>query len=457
MTIAGEAHSTLQKRKTHMAWLQLRIHSTHPEFAEEILLSNGAVGVSFIDAEDRPVLEPAPGETPLWENTVTLGLFHDTADLAPAQVALRELLPDGADASIIQELIEDQDWVRAWLDHWHPLKFGEHLWVTPGEKIGEITDAGAIILKLDPGLAFGTGTHPTTALCLEWLSAQDLKDKTVLDYGCGSGILAIAALKLGAKKAICVDIDPQALTATLNNAHENGVEDRVKVMLPQDFVPFPADFVIANILARPLITLAPLLASSLRSGGKIVLAGLLERQQEEVREAYASWFSFEPDQIKDGWTRIAGRCRIPAIINFLRIHENLGTAGQPQPAHFAVLAKAGYDTVINLAIPSSPNALADEAQLCAQNSLRYLPLPVEWQKPTQQNLRDFFALMETLNGHKVFVHCAMNKRVSSFVFLYRVIKLGENVEVASQDLHRIWTPDEIWSGFQTEMLRANLS
>ena len=437
-----------------MAWLQLRIHSAHPEFAEEILLGNGAVGVSFMDAEDVPVLEPAPGETPLWENTVTLGLFHDTADLAPAQAALRDLLPDGADASIAQELIEDQDWVRAWLDHWHPLKFGEHLWVTPHEKVGEINDPNAIILKLDPGLAFGTGTHPTTALCLEWLSSQDLKDKIVLDYGCGSGILAIAALKLGAKKAICVDIDPQALTATLSNAQANGVESRIIVMMSEKFVPFPADFVIANILARPLITLSPLLASSIRQGGKIVLAGLLERQQEEVRQAYAPWFSFEPDQIKEGWTRIAGRCRVPAMISFLRIHENLVTAGQPQAVHFPVLAKAGYDTVINLAMPNSSNYLPDEAQLCAQNGLRYVALPVEWKNPTENNLREFFAQMETLKNRKTLVHCALNMRVSVFVFLYRVIQLGESVEVASQDLRRIWQPDEIWNAFAQKMQDA---
>lgn len=437
-----------------MAWLQFRIHSAHPEFAEEILLAHGAVSVSFLDAEDCPVLEPAPGETPLWENTVTLGLFQDDADLAPVQVALRELLPDGADASITQELIEDQDWVRAWLDHWHPLKFGEHLWVSPGEKIGEIKDPDAIILKLDPGLAFGTGTHPTTALCLEWLTHHDLTNKVVLDYGCGSGILAIAALKLGAKKAICVDIDPQALTATQNNARENGVEDRIKTLMAADFVPFPADFVIANILARPLVTLAPLLASSIVVGGKIVLAGLLERQQEEVREAYAPWFAFEPDQIKEGWTRIAGRCRIPALINYLRISDHIVTAGQPQKAHFPELAKAGYDAVINLAMPSSPNYREDEANLCAQNKLRYLPLPVEWKHPTKNNLNDFFALMETVKDRKVLVHCALNKRVSVFMFLYRVIKLGESVEVASQDLHRIWQPDEVWNQFSQEIIES---
>jgi ribosomal protein L11 methyltransferase len=434
-----------------MAWLQLRVHSAHPEFAEEILLGNGAVGVSFIDGEDTPVLEPGPGETPLWDNTVILGLFPDTADLAPAQAALRDLLPDGDSAVIVSELIEDQDWVRAWLDHWHPLKFGEHLWVAPAEKIGEIDDPQAIIIQLDPGLAFGTGTHPTTALCLEWLSAQDLKGKTVLDYGCGSGILAIAALKLGAARAICVDIDPQALTATENNARENGVFDRIKVLLPDRFVPFPADFVIANILARPLITLAPLLSSSIRKGGKIVLAGLLERQQEEVREAYAPWFSFEPDQIKEGWTRIAGRCQIPSIINFLRISETLCTAGQPQPDHFPLLSKAGYETVINLAMPASSNFLNDEAALCAQNGLRYVHIPVQWENPTRENLDQFFELMNTLTGRKVLVHCALNMRVSCFVFLHRVIGLGELVEVASQDLQRIWTPNEVWGAFMQKM------
>jgi ribosomal protein L11 methyltransferase len=434
-----------------MAWLQLRVSSAHPEFAEEVLLSNGAVSVSFIDAEDVPVLEPAPGETPLWENTVTLGLFREHSELAPVIAALRDLLPDGADTAIASELIEDQDWVRAWLDHWHPLKFGAHLWVTPGEKIGEIEDPQAIILKLDPGLAFGTGTHPTTALCLDWLAAQDLSGKTVLDYGCGSGILAIAALKLGAARAICVDIDPQALTATQNNAAENGVLDRVKVMLPDKFVPFPADFVIANILARPLVQLAPLLASSIRTQGGIVLAGLLERQQEEVRAAYAPWFSFETDTVKEGWTRIAGACRVPALISFLRISETLHTAGQPQREHFPLLARDGYEAVINLAMPASSNFLKDEAELCAQNGLRYTHIPVEWTQPTRENLDQFFALMKQLEGRKILLHCALNMRVSSFVFLHRVIGLGETVEVASQDLRRIWNPDEVWSAFMQQM------
>ncbi|HWU68708.1 MAG TPA: 50S ribosomal protein L11 methyltransferase, partial [Stenotrophobium sp.] len=361
-----------------MAWLQLRITGDHPEFTEEILLAQGAVSVSFMDAEDRPVLEPAPGETPLWERTVVLGLFPEHTELAPVTAALRELLPDGAALAVQTELVEDQDWVRVWLKHWRPLKFGERLWVAPHEKIGEIEDPQAVILELDPGLAFGTGTHPTTALCLDWLARQDLAGKTVLDYGCGSGILAIAALKLGAARAVCVDIDPQALTATRDNARINGVAAQVGTLLPDRFVPFPADIVIANILARPLIDLAPLLASSIRSGGRIVLAGLLERQQDEVRAAYAPWFTFEPDQVREGWTRLAASCRLPAIIALHRFDGYAGTAGQPQALHFPLLAQQGYTHVVNLATAQSPNFLEDEPDTCAQCGLRYTHLPVDW-------------------------------------------------------------------------------
>lgn len=297
-----------------MAWLQLRVHTRHPEFADEILLAHDASAVSFVDAVDQPVLEPGPGETPLWENTVTLGLFTDGTALEPVIASLRELLPDGDSASFHTELIEDQDWVRVWLKDCPPLKFGERFWVVPRAKVAEVTQADAVLLRLDPGLAFGTGTHPSTALCLDWLARQDLHGKTVLDYGCGSGVLAIAALLLGASRAVCVDIDPQALTATRDNAEENGVGDRVTVMLPADFTPFPADVVLANILANPLIKLAPLLASSVQRGGHLVLAGLLDRQAEDVHAAYAPWFEREADLSREGWTRIHARCHTPAPV-----------------------------------------------------------------------------------------------------------------------------------------------
>lgn len=290
-----------------MAWLQIRVRSQHPEFAEEVLLAHGAGAVSFVDAVDDPVFEPAPGETPLWTNTVTLGLFAENADLATISASLRELLPDGADIGIDHELVEDRDWVRVWLKDCPPMRFGERLWVVPHEKLHEVTQADAVILKLDPGLAFGTGTHPTTALCLEWLAGQDLRGKTVLDYGCGSGVLAIAALLLGAARAVCVDIDPQAIQATHDNAAQNGVADRITAVLPEAFTHGQADIVVANILANPLVRLAPLLARCATGGGRIALAGLLDRQADEVRAAYAPWFVFETDVHRDGWTRIAGR------------------------------------------------------------------------------------------------------------------------------------------------------
>jgi ribosomal protein L11 methyltransferase len=289
-----------------MAWLQIRVQTRHPEFAEEVLLAHGAGAVSFIDAVDDPVLEPGPGETPLWNNTVTLGLFAESADLASISASLRELLPDGEQIAIDHELVEDRDWVRVWLKDCPPMRFGERLWVVPHEKLHEVTQADAVILKLDPGLAFGTGTHPTTALCLDWLAGQELQGKTVLDYGCGSGVLAIAALLLGARSAVCVDIDPQAIQATQDNAVENGVADRISAMLPDAFAGEPADIVVANILANPLVQLAPLLARCARPGGRIALAGLLDRQAEEVRAAYAPSFAFETDAQRDGWTRIAG-------------------------------------------------------------------------------------------------------------------------------------------------------
>ena len=291
-----------------MAWLQLRVHSRYPEFVDEILQAAGASAVSFIDAEDDPVLEPAPGETPLWNNTVTLGLFPEQQDLAPVLEALREQLPDGSDARIDDELVEDQDWVRVWLKDCPPLKFGTRLWVCPHEK--RVDEPGTVTLLLDPGLAFGTGTHPSTALCLDWLATHAIDGWNVLDYGCGSGILAIAALKLGAASAVGYDIDPQAIQATQDNAAANGVADRLTTVAPELAVtPFPADLVLANILARPLIDLAPLLAQTIKPGGAIVLAGLLDRQADEVRAAYLPWFDFDADHSRDGWTRLSGRRR----------------------------------------------------------------------------------------------------------------------------------------------------
>lgn len=291
-----------------MTFLQIRVPSAYPEFAEELLLASGASAVSLVDAGDDPVLEPAPGATPLWSRTVTVGLFEGDADSSAILRCLRTELPDGDGIDCVVELVEDQDWVRVWLKDCPPLKFGDRLWVCPREK--QVNETGCVTLVLDPGLAFGTGTHPSTALCLDWLARNPVEGAAVLDFGCGSGILGIASLLLGAQSCVAVDIDPQAIQATRENAKDNDVADRMKA-LPHDaaFEPFAADIVLANILARPLIDLAPLLASSVRVGGRIVLAGLLDRQAAEVRAAYAEWFEFEPDLSREGWTRIAGTRR----------------------------------------------------------------------------------------------------------------------------------------------------
>lgn len=288
---------------------QLVVLTLHPEFAEEILLAHGAQSVTQVDAADNPVLEPAPGEAPLWLRTRTTGLFDEKANFASVIAALRDTLPDGPGAIITTAELEEQDWVRIWLRDWKPLKFGDRLWVSPRAKIAEIRDRHAVIVALDPGLAFGTGTHPSTALCLEWLTAAKLEGKSVLDYGCGSGLLAIAALKLGAARATGVDIDPQALIATRENAQVNGVAGRIEARAAAEFVPAPHDVVLANILARPLIELAPRLCASLATGGAIVLSGLLEHHAAEVAAAFAPWCDWSAPARREDWIRLNGRRR----------------------------------------------------------------------------------------------------------------------------------------------------
>jgi len=289
-----------------MALPQLVVLTRHPEFAEEILLAHGAQSVTQVDAADDPVLEPAPGEAPLWPRTRTTGLFDEGTDFAPVILALRDTLPDGPAAIITGAELEEQDWVRIWLRDWKPLKFGARLWVSPRAKIGEVREPGAVVVALDPGLAFGTGTHPSTALCLEWLAGAALAGKTVLDYGCGSGLLAIAALRLGATRADAVDIDPQALVATRENAMVNGVAERLAAHLAADFCAEPHEVVLANILARPLIELAPRLCAALAPGGTIVLSGLLEAQADDVTAAFAPWCGTLARAPREGWVRLEG-------------------------------------------------------------------------------------------------------------------------------------------------------
>lgn len=292
-----------------MPWLQVRL-AISPEQAEtyeDALLEIGAVSVTFMDAEDQPIFEPELNTTPLWSHTHLLALFEADTD-ADAVFAHLQLLTGTTLPEHHAEVIEDQDWERSWMDNFQPMRFGRRLWIVPSWH--EAPEPGAVNLLLDPGLAFGTGTHPTTALCLEWLDGQQLQDTQVLDFGCGSGILAIAALLLGAQQAVGTDIDVQALEASRDNAQRNGIaDDRFPVYLPADLPAQQADVLVANILAGPLVSLAPQLSGLVRPGGLLALSGILAEQGEEVAAAYAQDFELDPIANRDGWVRISGRRR----------------------------------------------------------------------------------------------------------------------------------------------------
>ena len=289
-----------------MPWLQVRLAITPEQAAtyEDALLDVGAVSVTFMDAEDQPIFEPDLGTTPLWSHTHLLALFEADTDPA-ALLAHLALLTGGPLPTHQVEQIADQDWERSWMDNFQPLRFGQRLWIVPSWH--QPPEPQAVNLHLDPGLAFGTGTHPTTALCLEWLDGQSLHDCNVLDFGCGSGILAIAALLLGAKQACGTDIDPQALEASRDNATRNGIDAaRFPLYLPSEMPADTFDLVLANILAGPLVQLAPTISQHVRQGGYLVLSGILAEQAEEVRAAYQADFILDPTAEKDGWVRISG-------------------------------------------------------------------------------------------------------------------------------------------------------
>ena len=289
-----------------MPWLQVRLAITPEQaaFYEDALLDVGAVSVTFMDAEDQPIFEPDLGTTPLWTHTHLLALFEGDADAEQVLAHLRLLTGDELPEHQV-ERIEDQDWERSWMDNFQPMRFGRRLWIVPSWHAAPEPDA--VNLLLDPGLAFGTGTHPTTALCLQWLDAQPLQGCTVLDFGCGSGILAIAALLLGAERAVGTDIDPQALEASRDNANRNGIDPaQFPVYLPQDLPAEQADVVVANILAGPLVQLAPQITALVKPGGRLALSGVLAEQADEVRAAYADAFVLDPTAEQDGWVRISG-------------------------------------------------------------------------------------------------------------------------------------------------------
>jgi ribosomal protein L11 methyltransferase len=294
-----------------MAWIQLQIPAD-PDTAdqlEDLLMELGAQAISMEDGADQPLYEPDPGTTPLWLQTRVTGLFDSETDIDQLCSLVRDSWHQQTQQTLSEievTLVEDKDWERAWMDDFKPLQFGKRLWIVPSWH--DVPDPEAANLMLDPGLAFGTGTHPTTALCLEWLDGQDVTGKQIIDYGCGSGILGLAALLLGADHVIGVDTDPQALEASRDNARRNEVGDkRLDLYLPEGEPDTQADVMLANILAQPLIGLASHLASRVKPGGHLVLSGILSSQAREVMEAYEPWFTMDEPVAREDWIRLTGR------------------------------------------------------------------------------------------------------------------------------------------------------
>lgn len=289
-----------------MPWIQLKI-DTNADNAESIgegLSDVGALAVTFLDAKDTPMYEPKPGEVMLWPDTKVIGLFEASVNVDEIVAALATNNHIQADTPWKADPLEDKDWEREWMDNFHPMQFGKRLWVCPSWR--DVPNPDAVNVMLDPGLAFGTGTHPTTSLCLKWLDSQQMEGAQFVDFGCGSGILAVAALKLGAQQGIGIDIDPQALQASEENARRNDVDHKLKVYLPQHQPTVEADFVFANILSGPLLSLRETITSFCRVGGKLVLSGILAEQVSDIEKAYSQDFELEVSEIDGEWARVAG-------------------------------------------------------------------------------------------------------------------------------------------------------
>jgi ribosomal protein L11 methyltransferase len=292
-----------------MNWLQIAINTTknHAETAENCLFAAGAQTVTLTDAADQPILEPGVDETPVWNKVIITGLFNDENHTQTLLDIISQQLGN-IEHSCHTEILEDQNWTRAWMEHFHAMQFGERLWVCPLHI--EPPNPSAVNLRLDPGLAFGTGTHPTTSLCLRWLDKNIKTQQTLLDYGCGSGILAIAACMLGVTHSDGVDIDPQALTATMDNAEVNHVTAQIECLLPADYnkqhTDTQYDIVVANILSGPLAELAPTLAHHTRTGGDIILSGILKEQADAVLDSYREFFKMDTPEFEEDWVLLHG-------------------------------------------------------------------------------------------------------------------------------------------------------
>lgn len=283
-----------------------RIRFTPPpekvEVAEEALWALGAQSVTLLDAGDQPLLEPGPGETPLWPESTLEALLPDDLPEQEVLLALSAGQLISAPTDVNFDELADQDWERAWMDRFQPMRFGDSTWICPSHI--EPNAEWPVVVRLDPGLAFGTGTHPTTALCLEWMDSVAFTDKTVTDYGCGSGVLAVAAALKGAAEIVAIDHDPQALTATRDNALRNNVSERIQTALPGELDDARADVVLANILAGPLIELAERIAGLVRPGGALVLSGILDEQAADVESAYKPLIGTARRVSREGWVRL---------------------------------------------------------------------------------------------------------------------------------------------------------
>ena len=290
-----------------MTWrkLSLTCQAAQLDEVEDLMMELGALSISLADAHDEPIYEPLPGENPVWRESVVSATFAEGSD--PEELAQRLLarLPPHLASTITQDSFQDRDWQQAYRQHFKPLQCAPKLWIVP--TWSDPPDPDATIVRLDPGLAFGTGSHPTTALCLAWLAEQDLQDLKLIDYGCGSGILAIAAIKLGADRVLAVDIDEQALTACKSNMEVNAVTARqIEVCLPAATGDTAVDLLMANILAGPLVDLASQFAKLVNPGGKIVLSGILVSQLNDIQSAYSGFFTLEPARQSGDWACIGG-------------------------------------------------------------------------------------------------------------------------------------------------------
>ncbi len=290
-----------------MTWWQfsLNCQASELEQVEDLMLGLGALSISLSDAGDEPIYEPLPGDNPVWQESIVAATFDGSNDHEFLYQQLTSELPEHLASGIRLKTLQDQDWEQAYKRHFQPLQCTADLWIVPSWL--DPPDPDATNIRLDPGLAFGTGSHATTALCLAWLGAGDIANQRVIDFGCGSGILAIAAIKLGVQQVTAVDIDAQALTACKSNMQVNGISsEQIQVIFAEELEASAADLLIANILAGPLVNLVPRFAGLVRPGGQVLLSGILSTQLKEIQLAYQPFFKLDPPSYRDEWVCVSG-------------------------------------------------------------------------------------------------------------------------------------------------------